>query len=795
MTELLQPLKAVVLANRLYRRKGAQLTTGCPSCVADLIITGSSFVCQNPLCHFGRGSSTDYLAAALGGYREAVETVIADYPHYAENLISEIPEMKQNRKLLEFAIRAERENTQPERERIVLKHQFHRCLGVSPQSFAKGHWFLTSAQSRELLLVLMEMGITPPSQLHDKPVAVAPFWSNNHTLNKIYILSLQRGLMQQCEIGKSRNSWFGLQSMHPLNPQVVIFPDYQQAMAAEEYYRVCDSTWFPTALDVDAATNLNGMSFECMRFRASRDEWWVHLPRWSLVEGFEEAEFQTDMQEPVSLTDLMVGLFASRAEGMMEFLDLCAAMKLSTAVRSSLVKLTYGLSDRRMATRIRNVLSRKLLNVDDKGSVYECEDGYYAEHGGKSVQVTNFTLHFESMINFPGLGETSYLGSMQLGSSVIPLEISNRKMDNGKQFGDTLLSAQISSGKLTRETPTPTIFKVGDFKRVVEILRNNASTLPVVIGITHLGWNRKHDVYTLPNAVVSTTGVQDSVAFRADPDSDHHCYNSRVAIPDSVPSVVTGINPYVAELISSMVAQCVRVFHGRQVAPWPVKNNVATRDKMLKLFAGLGQEDVFRLTKYVPRNLEMNRGMPCLIQPGNELQAQNLTMAGAYLTEKAATDLSQISDEDIALGAALLPALLVEVSQRLIRKELTHYREKRSIRPVDAVAAEGSNLIRDTFWEDWPVTGFKWPTLNTLLEEKEREIPRHVQVDRTQDTLVFPKTLWADMAGIDTTDLLIDMGALNLNTELVEQGIKVDRTTMNRVFTDFYGQVPELIAI
>ncbi|TXH09831.1 MAG: hypothetical protein E6R03_16110 [Hyphomicrobiaceae bacterium] len=724
-----------------------------------------------------------------------METIVTDFPHYAENLIAEIPDMVRSRKLLEFAMRAERGNTQPDRERVVLKHHFHRCLGVDPQAFIKGHWFLTSAQSRELLLILLELGVTPPSQLHDKPVAIAPFWSDNHTLSKLYILSLSRGLMQQCEISQSRNSWFGLQSMHPLNNQVVIFPDYQQAMAAEEYYRVCDSTWFPTALDVDASTNLHGLAFDRMRFRARSEEWWIHLPRWSLVEGFEEAEFQTDLQEPTSITELMKSLLASKRGGIEDFLDLCAAMRLSNPVRASLVKLTYSMSDRRVANKLRNVLSRKLLNVDDKGSVYECEDGYHAENGGKTTQVTNFTLHYDSMINFPGLGETSYLGTMQLGTASIPVEISNRKMDNGKQFGDTLLSAQIASGKLTRETPTPTIFKSGDFKRVVEILRNSASSLPVVIGITHLGWNRKHDAYTLPNAVVSASGVQGSVAFRADPDSDHHCYNSKVEIPDSVPSEISHVNPYVAEIISSVVAQCIRVFHGRQVAPWPVKNNVATRDKMLKLFAGIGQVDVFRLTKYVPRNLEMNRGMPCLIQPGNELQAQNLTIAGAYLTEKSATDLSAISDEDISLGAALLPGLLVEISQRLLRKELSHYKEKRSIRPIDAIAAEGSNLIRDTFWSNWPVPGLKWPTLNTLLEEKEREIPRHVQIDRAQDTMVFPQTLWADIRSIDTTDLLIDMGALNLNTELVEQGIKVDRTTMNRVFTDFYGQVPELIAI
>ena len=123
------------MAGRLYKRNGVRLTTKCPGCAGDLIVAGQTFQCLNSSCEFGRGSAFDYLAAIFGSYQEAVEIASQDFPVLMTHQEEYVGQLERSRRLLNFFLEAERTNADTERDRMLLKHQFHRELGIDPANF------------------------------------------------------------------------------------------------------------------------------------------------------------------------------------------------------------------------------------------------------------------------------------------------------------------------------------------------------------------------------------------------------------------------------------------------------------------------------------------------------------------------------------------------------------------------------------------------------------------------------------------------------------------------------------
>ena len=782
------------MAGRLYKRNGVRLTTKCPGCAGDLIVAGQTFQCLNSSCEFGRGSAFDYLAAIFGSYQEAVEVASQDFPVLMTHQEEYVGQLERSRRLLNFFLEAERTNADTERDRMLLKHQFHRELGIDPANFPKGHWFLTGQQAASLLLLLLEMEIEPPRNLHDRPVVIAPFWKDRHSIASFTVLSPDRGYAKVVEIEPIRVGWFGISDMHPLNRRAVIFPDYPQALAAYEYYKTLEDDWFPTSVRIQTKCTDYGLQFDEILFRANDDEWLAHLPSWSYVPGFDDARFQTGLLgAKETLFELMTRLFHANRRQPAHFLDLCSAMRLNNPLRAHLTGLSYTMGDLKGAAALRNTLSRVILDMDEKGHIYECADGYYTEVKGRSVQATNFTFQFERRIHFESNADIWASGHFHIGTARIPFEVNTKQLENNREIGPMLVSAQLSNMP-EMDSMTPSIIKVNEYKRAVATLKPKIDQLPIYEGITNLGWNRRHDVFLLPNAQVRAQGIGHRVVFRPPLQSDFDCFAPIEHNCWELPQEMPEISPQLAELLSAIVAQVLRVYNGRRVMLWPIRNN-SGKEKAVQLFSGIGQTSLVRLSSVLTRHLSVNRGLPCAVVVPNEQQFKNLELAGIGVSEKYQTDLETISDHEIELAAALIPALIATTSLRLLNKDRASYIERRNVRPVFGMAAEGAAFIQACFWKSWPEAGSKWKALNTLLDRKEQQIPREIRVNVNADTIWLPQTLWADMDDVDADDLKIDLGSMSLLTRIEEDGLVVNRSSMNKIFSDFYGQVPEELTV
>ncbi len=790
MSDLLPPLKAVILANRQYWREDNVLRTHCPECGEDLWISEKSFVCLGHTCAFGRGSSMDYLARSVGGYLEALALASEEIPYYRERMESEARELKQRRALLEFAIRAERQNLDMHKERVRLRQEFSTYVNAPPSAFRRGHWFLTTAQSNELVLLLCELEIDPPPGMQGRPCAVAPFWGNLHSLGALYTLGSRSLDFHITHVFPYRFSWFGLQQMSPEATRVAVFKDYMTALRQEERYKICDHLWFPTCVNVNARAGLSGYRFDEHRYVLTPAEAFQLLPRWSLVEGFENAVFAVGSEE-MTLIELMDFLLESSQVNFDSFLDLCQAMKLPQGLRAHLLRRADMMPRRADGENLRDTLSRRLLTVDEKGAIYEYPNGYFVEADNKLKQAANFTLKLEKMVCFSSQQESRYVGKAYFSGLELAFETTGPKLEQPGALEEMLRNQHtlaLGSGMGT----SATITHPKEFRRVLEALRIQRAELPRFIGVSSLGWNHRYDTFFFPNLIINRQGIHGNVSYHAEEAGEHHCWADNGPLPNAPPADPPEISPALAELISALIAQSLRLYHAKSTRLWPILNNDG-RTNALKLFEGLGQTSVMRLTQFSPRNFDLNRGLPCLIALNNDLQAGKVRMAGAWLAERG-QDLSKIDPAEIERASLLLPALLAEIVRRLTAGESVSYFEKRSVEPLSAIAEEGAALIRTDFWPTWPKAGIKWQAINTLLEVKEHVIPRSVTIDTTANALFFPCELWADLE-MDPTNLAIELGLLNLDVRQKDKGISVDRPGMNRVFSEFYGKVPELLAL
>lgn len=789
MIDLLPPVKAVILAGAQYRRTGRHLTTDCPRCGCQMYIIGRSMVCESPECTFSRGGSIDYLAID-NGYRTALELAADDVPFYRERLAEEERVHRLRRRLIDFGLEAERQNCQPDHERLMLKAAFTRAWGIDPRTFQRGHWWLTTEQVLELNALLLEMGVTPPATVHDRPAAVAPYWGELHQIGALYALGGRMDSFDLCDVVPYRSSWFGLQQMHPTGRQAVAWPTYPAAMACERVMSHLEPQAFPTSLHINAKSTRAGFEFDRLEFRMHKALWSGPIGRWSHTEGFEHATFSSEQHPTLDLRQLLDRLLREAQDNFQSFVDLTVGMKLTPLIRSHLLAMASEMRDSRNAALLQSAISRRLLDIDDQGSIYECADGYQVETQNRARQVTNFILEFTSMTSFSALSDVLYSGRFFVGRAAYDFEIPARRFENPTQLVETLQSIQTLSGA-DPLLPTATIYRPKDFRRVQAVFRVQNANLLRLRGVASLGWSRKHDQFILPTAVVDSSGIQTGVRYHPDEDGEHHCYDSLAPGPSTV-GAMPEFDPYLAEFISALVAQMVRYHHGLKVRLWPLHNTAEGRARAGRIFAGIGQTGPMRLTKIIPRNLELNRGLPCLLAPlANELQLNKLQIAGAVLADRG-SDLSKIPDIQIDQAAAVLPALLCEVARRLLANEPVSFRERRSVMPVGTLAEEGARLIREDFWPLWPEVGRRWTTIDRSMEANEQEITPALSVVEASDSVLFRPIFWT-RANVLPEDLHLEVGLCCKTVSRGPDGILADRNSVYRLLGEFFGEVPVLL--
>ncbi len=785
-------LSALPLVGKGYTRRGERLTCECPACGSEMDIVHPSMICTSRSCDFGRGGSIDYLAYVTGSYLEAMRLAGMSVTGLQGSELSEADRLLKRRKILEFFMDLESNSQNSDHERVYLRIQF-RETGVSPLAFKAGLLYATAAEASTLQLLLLEYGINPPLILGSgQPVILLPYWGHYHALCHLTVISANIRQASLIKVDPYRYSWFGLTQKRVSCQSVDVFPTYLDAMSAEDHFQVSAPDRFPASMVVDPTCDEVGFSPADLIFHGFEKTWYDNLPLWSLMDNFDAFQFHEHNRGYMSVDELMEHLLLQSLDGELpRFLDLCTAIRLPVASRSALILRADQVLDRESMRYLQRVMSRRLLERDAKRTaLYESASGYEIESGGVVRKISNFTITLKSVVAFSALSSLNYQGSCTVGPVVFDFDISSRTFDSPAKLAEALHSIQLKRpGGYSMSEDLATVSARTDFKRVLEWLRNEAARLPRSRGYQNLGWSRRHDLFITPLTVVDTVGASHGVSYYAEELGDHHCYSSRMD-PLEPPVGLIDLPVALAELISGMVSQMVRYYHGLKVRPIPILNNHSGRELGKRLFRGFGQVSPLRLTNLFPRNLELNRGMPCLILGLNELQAPKVSLAGLYLSETG-PDMSVFSEEAVDTAAVILSHLVATISHRLIAGIPVSFREKRSVRPLNAVAVEGADMIRQDFWRTWPEAGQRMATTDKVLEVHEHRLDEVFAVDEARDEVIIRPAAWKNIKA-SSSDLVIELGLMGAKVSLNKEGIRVDRPTWYMAMGDYYGEVPKL---
>lgn len=787
----IHPLKALTLVNESARRSGDRLVADCPCCGWEADIVDEAFVCSNSGCRWSRGGSIDYLAEKTGSYTKAVGLASILSPVFREGGEQAAEEFEKRRSILNFFIKQEDKNNDSDHERIVLRNSFRASAQLnSSTSFPLGNLYLTQEESNELTFLLADADITPPPNLQGRPAVVAPYWAFPHVLSSMIVMSgAACANVKSVEVFPHRYSWFGLSQKNPRSKKMYIFPRYIDAMDAEHRLRNDLPEFFPTHLMVQVTHKEKGMVPDGMIFQGSQEDWYSSIPSWSFMDGFDRAEFHDAEGGVFTLPELMVNLLDRSGREFNLFLDLCAGMNMDATTRSRLMSSSYSMFDADRAHRLRNILTRRLILTEGKTRFYETAEGYEAEVGGDKKRITTFTLDIDSIVAFSQNQDVTYNGRIITGEEIIAFAIPGKSFDSSSLLERALAPVQIREGQSAHE-PLATIFHKKEFAKILNWIKIDAATKPRERGVRSLGWSRDFKQYITPDTIISKAGILTGVRYHSDPEGEHECYASgseRLGRGD-----MPEIDLRLAEMVSALIAQIIRFYHGHNVRMIPIVNNAAGRKSGLRMFSGLGQTEMFRLTNILPRNIDINRGMPCLVSGLNRLQAAKVRVSGLWLNEKG-FDFEGISEEDIEAVASFLPTMIDEIAHRLLQGESLAYREKRSVDPFTALAIEGADVIRESFWPEWPEAGRAWSAVDKMLGERELEIQTQAKIDETKDAIMFPPSLW-DGLEFNRMELIDELGRLCQSVDQSSEDFSIygDRTSIYRIFNEFYGEVPRL---
>jgi hypothetical protein len=230
------------------------------------------------------------------------------------------------------------------------------------------------------------------------------------------------------------------------------------------------------------------------------------------------------------------------------------------------------------------------------------------------------------------------------------------------------------------------------------------------------------------------------------------------------------------------------LFNGQAVRPIAVLNRQESRVLALKLFEGLGQTGPLWLSNVLPRTLEDNRGMPCLVANINRLQAEKAQLAGLWCAEQG-LDFSQFGEGEVSALSAALPWLLLRVAEKLMNGTLLSFRERRSVRIENAFAIEGEGVIRSEFWKNWPKAGSRWDAIDAVLDRSEKRLRQDALLEG--NSVRLRHALWDDLP-YDTEDIHITVGLNCEGVKLDDGDLLVDRDSCLRMLNTYYGFVPEL---
>ncbi len=749
-----------------------------------MTVCGPGFWCSGSSCSFKRGSAIDLVIETAG-----LETALSAAEKNGCPFNGD--KVEKRRKLTKFFQDREDSFSDLSAERISLIYRA-QTIGVSTTHTRNGVWYLTGKESRILA------DLVPPSQVSRIPpggILAVPYWADRHTVSEILVIGRDTSRPRFLKIEPFKFSWYGLPQAPPSCATVSAWPDYVSATRSAKLKGLFTPGILTTHFRANPEARRTGFVPEKAIVHSPRAWWPSELSSWSHMEGLSSCSYSTvdensgetvstqsfdELYEAVCREQFSSGDPEAFA-GLLGSYDL-DRRRIEAAISICVASGKYG-----AAAILERSLDRKRIFSSEGVAVYSSLAGYEVEKGDSSKVVGNFTLDFNELVYFSAYEDTILSGTMHIGPEDVPFAVESKKIDNPASLERALQPMQLASGTAT-DTPLATIYDRRAFKELGPYFQKTVSVLKRIPGTRFLGWSRRHDSFSTPFGKTGPGEFAVPVKFHARDGSGMDVFEQSGKTPETVqPDTVSFEHPEAAEIIAIAAAVVCRFFHGLPVRPVPVKNTTESRVFMKWLFAGIGQRDWFRPGNTLPKTYDDLRGMPCCMDGLNDMQARRVPAGGFYKSETGM--LVTLSPEDCPEAPDVLRTALHSAARALMAGELDSFEPVRSASLKTSYGKEGSMVLKAAGLSGWPEPGVQYPVIDSVLEEKEADLARHVVSDSKNGEMILKDSLWE---GRCRDDFAIELGLLTKKIRMEERYIAVDQVSGHRILEDFYGTAPVL---
>ncbi len=443
-----------------------------------------------------------------------------------------------------------------------------------------------------------------------------------------------------------------------------------------------------------------------------------------------------------------------------------------------------------VAEDFHRLTENRVIFKDHKVEVRESVDEYYIlTHAGRS-QVANFTLKLSGNVRFRDRSDTYCMGALRCGTLRREV-VFKHSLLSGKaaRLQEDLHNHLVTPGEAVALAQIPTIIDTSQFQKyVIPTLNQQLATLPMIEGISRLGWASDRKTFHAPGVTVSADGRTEVPAVFY---PGVHTLRAFGPVDTWASVCPANLHPACQDIISIMLALTVRYYRRCATPPLCVlqtSDAVAVLEGMVKL---LGQHSIMDMGVNVRdvANVDGVNGYPFLTSGYGKAQLSKSNLPYIVITDEGYRIDGSPDPAQIEAGGRALQYALLRVAEWCLATGADDFHESPSVTHHVSLMREGQWLVRNVCdLQPWEISVQGLLGMEYMLSQ--------IPVANTKDrmTLKDGHLLTIDLAGIEWDAIQVAEEAASFGASIEVDGdhLSAPAAALLPAMARFYGAAPDV---
>lgn len=443
-----------------------------------------------------------------------------------------------------------------------------------------------------------------------------------------------------------------------------------------------------------------------------------------------------------------------------------------------------------LAADMRRLAENHIIFQDNAGTVHETYNSYrmFTKHG--AVDIANFSLRLQVSVIFGDVNsEVFYQGTVGHGSKKTKALVSRSALESVKHLQQEL--QVVAAGG---DGVIPTVIEVGHMRgKVMPYLAAQAARVPVIRGVSFLGWSSDRRLFQTAGMEINMDGVKKTkpvfhpAAQQLRPFSEPSLWSE--ACPEVLPDAQT--------LVAMMLALTVRSYKRCTTRPIKIVQASDAITLLQGIMQAMGQNNILELNSNA-RDVRMQHnssgviGYPCVAAGFSNHQINQSTSTYTILTDEGFNVTDQVTPQDAENAGRAAQFALTRVVEWCLATQADEFTEMPSTDWHNSLMREGQWLVEHVCkLQPWEVRIKEVSDLEQVF----RQIP--LETIHARMVILNGITLRVDCSGleINVDGVIRECGGIGVECALKDKALHFPASPIIPAIHRFYGCDPGIKAV